>query len=330
MNGLRYRLTDEFKQGRERERQQLEERDRLWSRQAARLELMDAQDEAMMQGGRMNRPSRSAEQRGIKRLFRLEADVMEEAYATPEEIRFIFDTYGATPAELRNRMWSDLVDQHYQNLPVEGGSDVPSDGSLLRADVRDNMLYDQWLDQLDTAYPVRTYPVYALYVCLKAALALLTTRTKGYQYLEGLHDSSVSPWPNREDLIAFKLLEDFTDKSPEWFLSHATQIPGLLGVAETLMIHYSDFVRAERERLDNEDADVVSSTPLPDDPSGEGLSNRYVVPYEIRLENAVQARVAGEGGVKQIARKYDVPRDKLFETLRERGLLERPGGDRRG
>lgn len=279
-----------------------------FNKRAPRLVWMDERDEAMLPDGRQNRSSLNAEHMGIERLWK--------AYAQAE-----YNAYGVC-----DNSWYPRVNLAYARLEQQDRHTFPRGVSRQQwerekhTDIIENFLYSEYVDQLDSRDPIRTFPAYAMFVCAKAVIALLTTHKGGEEALRRLHPKD-QPLPLREKAIAFKSQIDYTTTDPDWFLSHVfAEVPGTWEAVQTLQLHYGDIVRAEHETV--EEAGV-----LPDDPLGATLATRYKTPEELRIEAAVTAFEAGEGSGDKLAKVYSVSRDKLRKELRERGLAKR-GGDR--
>lgn len=302
--------------------------DDFYVRGLDRIERWEEQDtRRIAANGRTSRSTANAERRSIERLFKLEANAWQEAYATEEEIRECVERTGFTPAELRALRWMDQMGETKVETPeVDPRHQRQSTG---RRDVQDNFLYQQWLSQLGRVSSIRTYPVFALFTSIKAAVSLLTSKTGGYELLGHIHNSELSPYPSRDDLIAIKILADYDDHDPSWLISQALTVPGLLQVAESLMMYYSDFVRAERKGLDNDDESVVSSA-LPDDPGNFVMSDNFEPSEALRIEQALLAVQANEGTTDEIASRYGLPQKRFRAIVRERGLNRPRGGDQIG
>jgi hypothetical protein len=192
-----------------------------------------------------------------------------------------------------------------------------------RKDVRNNFLYEEWKRQLRSKDAIDTYPVFALYTTIKAAVLLLSER-KSAPELDLVWTPEL-----RDQVIRWKESADWNPNSPSVTIGHGALIPGLLAFAECLMMRYSDFVRAERDRLDSTPKDVIDS-PLPDDPFDESLPERYEIPFDIRVENAVQGFLAKEGAADVVSQRYKIPQKYFRTVLKERGLMPSRGGDRKG
>ena len=280
-----------------------------FEKRAARLVWMDERDEAMLPDGRMNRPSMSAEKMGIERLF--------FAYHKAEE-----DVYGET-----DYSYLPELKQFYKSLDIIDKTRHPRGVSRQQwerekhTDVIENFLYSEYVEQLSCRDPIRTFPAYAMFICAKAVISLLTTHKGGEEALRRVHPKD-QPLPLRSKAIAFKDRLEYDAHDPDWFMANVfKEVPGTWEAIQTLQLHYGDIVRAEHET-------VEEAGPLPDDPLGATLETRYKTPEELRIEAAVVAFEAGEGSGDTLAKVYSVPRDKLRFALRERGLAKR-GGDRK-
>lgn len=310
----RYRISPESREYRERMRTAIQEWERLWEQGLSRIEYYDDLDERHLAQGQSVRSAHNAQKRGVKRLFDLVFDTTEEVYGHTDLM------------QIYRKIWDAKIDELYtRSIPVQAERVVRIAGN--RQDVKDNYLYQEWKDQVGKKNGIRTYPVYALYVALKAAIAFISTRSHRADILITFFDPETER-SLRESVLAFKESKDYQPNDPACLIGHASLIPGLLSLAETILMRYGDFVRAERGELDKLGNPVVDS-PLPDDPYGETLKDRYEIPEEIRFENGYQAYLAKEGSAKAIAKKYDLPRDRFFEYLRERGIQLRHGGDRK-
>jgi hypothetical protein len=279
-----------------------------FEKQAPRLLWMDERDEAMLVDGRQNKHHLVAEKFGVMRLYGLYQRVERDVYGTCDY------------------SWQPRVTNYFDRVIETEKSKVPLGVSRQQwdrekhKDVIENFLYNEYVDQLDGRDPIRTFPAYAMFVCAKAVIALLTTHKAGEEALRRLHPKD-QPLPLREKAIAFKEQIDYDVNDPDWFMAHVfVEVPGTWEAIQTLQLHYGDIVRAEHETV--EEAGV-----LPDDPIGATLETRYKTPEELRIEAAITAFEAGEGSGDNLAKVYSVPRDKLRLALRERGLAKR-GGDR--
>ena len=279
-----------------------------FTREAAQAAYYDSFDEALLEGGRPARPALSAQKRGIER--------MATAYRKAH-----FSAYGVEPDET----WMSGLDQVIDMINPD---EVQHTTSVRwkeeqRKDVTDNYLYQEWLEQLDTRDPIRTFASYAVYVSAKSAIELLTTHRDGITVLRQYHPNHL-PLPMREKALALKQLPEYDPQNPAWFVAHAfALVPGLWDVAQTLQEQYGNVVRAERVVQQMDD-----TSPLPDDPEDESIPKQIIIPMEQRIENAIQAVLAEEGDTDSIAQKYGVPQKQFRSILRERNLMPSRGGRR--
>lgn len=280
---------------------------------APRLVWMDEEDEHFdAVTGRTNRSTMNAEMRGIDRLLQLERKIAN-AYdqstdpGLVDELNRLYCTLSTTEKETVTR---GVSRQRWEQEKYQ--------------DMVDNYLYQEWLDQLNSREAIRTFSAYATFVSAKAVISLLTTHKNGEEQLRQMHPTYL-PIPMREKAIAFKNQIDYDPHDVNWYIGHVFgEVPGTWEAAQTLQQHYGDFVRATQDAHDG----PVIPTELPDDPVGMGLADRYKLPEDIRMEAAVKAFEAGEGNTRQLGKQYGVPREKLRDTLRERGILKH-GGDRK-
>jgi hypothetical protein len=323
---LRDRITADFRNGREWSRKRYAERDRVWSNGLTRLEHQDELDERHIMG-QTPRSSMNAQRRGIERYFKLKCDA-DAAAMPPKTRKVIEDAYGEPFGQIvYNASDKHNINAYYTKLAKSIIRNQPQQRIAgNRQDVRDNYLYQEWKQQIGKKDAIRTYPVYALFVAIKAVLNLLTTRPNGDELFQKFHRGTLL---QREALLRWKESELFDPNDPVYILSRGLAIPGMLGAAESLIIHYSDFVRAERSRLDSKQTDVLPSPP-PDDPEGDTLSTRYEIPFDVRMENAIQGYLAKEGSADVVAKRYGIPQKQFRAELRNRNHLSTRGGDRKG
>lgn len=280
-----------------------------FEKQAPWLVFWDTQDEEVLSDGRTNRSVLNAEKRGIERLVRT-----HNHQARARDLPCWMPDLDAVYAEL------DQADK----AENQRGVSRQFWEREKHADMVNNFLYQEWLEQLDSRSAVRTYAAYAMFTSAKAVIAVLTTHRNGEEQLRRMHPAHL-PLPMREKAIDFKNQIDYDPFDADWFLAHVfAEVPGVWDACQTLQLHYSDFVRGAQFAS----LEPVIETELPDDPIGESLSNRYELNEEIRIEAAVTAYLAGEGSADTLFQQYNVPRDTLRQVLRDRGLSKR-GGDRK-
>ncbi len=121
---------------------------------------------------------------------------------------------------------------------------------------------------------------------------------------------------DRQAIIALKEREDYDSTDPEWFISHILTVPGMWEVSQALLNQYSEQVRLEG----------ATDTALPDTLYAVGPEVRDV---RIRMRQAIHAYAAYKGSVKELSRRYNVPRRDLESELRNGALLRRHGGSRK-
>jgi hypothetical protein len=193
-----------------------------------------------------------------------------------------------------------------------------------RQDMRENFLYQEYIEQLDDADSIRTYAFFSTFVAIKGVIALLTNHKDAAAALRSVHTGG-GVLPSREDALRFSQREDYDPHDPTWYVGNALlDVPGIWEAAQTLQLHYAELVRAERS-VD----DALEITELPDDPFDGSFSFRFEPPEELRVENAIQAFTAGEGSSDMVASRYGVPQKRFRVILRERGLMPSPGGSRK-
>lgn len=187
----------------------------------------------------------------------------------------------------------------------------------IRQDIIENCLYDEYLEQLNSKHPIRSWSVYATYMGARTVIKVLT---------EHMQEVSSTLGPSREDAIRFTQRLDYNPYDPVWFLSHVfTEVPGTFEAVQSLHEMYGDVVRTVSDATGQPYAGE-----LPDDPIGNSVIDRYGTPEYMRLEQAIEAFLAEEGSADMVAAQYGIGQKRFRTILRERGLMRSHGGDRRG
>ena len=275
----------------------------------------DERDEREYQTGRSPRPSTYTEYHGIQRMFKAYTKALREI--------------GRKDADMVYLVLVGLLDESFERdeqqqvvHPRKRGQQWQQEK---RQDMRENFLYAEYIEQLGETDPIRTYAAYSTFVAIKAVVALFTGHKDAAAALSSVHPKGCL-LPDREHAIAFTQREDYDPNDPVWYIVHAlTDVPGIWEAAQTLQLHYSAIVRAERN-ID----DSLDPTELPDDPVGASLEVQWKTPEQISIETAIQAFTAGEGSSDSVAAHYGIGQKKFRGILRERGLMPPRGGNRRG
>lgn len=191
-------------------------------------------------------------------------------------------------------------------------------------DLVGNFLYQTFIEQL--VYrpdAIRSYADWAVAIGARAVATLVVSRPHGRKTLRERHPVGM-PLPDRE--VLHQLLETTEGADVVSWLAFAFQgIPGLFEATETLLLSYSELVRAEWARLDRSRRQHPD-TPLPDDIEVGPILPRLNIPLDIRIERAIEAVEAREGNYKAIATRYRVGQKRLLRVLHERGLNRPRGG----
>lgn len=319
---LRARINPHWIEQRKVDRECIKERERLWEQGLTRIQYQDDLDERHLAQGQSVRSSHNAQRRGVERLFRLMSDVDIAVFPPPNKEDLEEEMGEPLGKVLYDLTWAPLIAIHFNKLIPETQKREPRVAQN-RKDVKENFLYNEWKRQMNRSNGFQTYAVYALFTALKAAFILMVSKPGGRELIQTFYHGEL---PDRETLVEISEKLNVTVTTDTEFMSMMLAVPHMLEMAEALILHYSDVVRAER--VDKNDGDVLSS-PLPDDPLEETLPERYEIPEETRFENGYQAYLAKEGSAKVIAKKYNLPRDRFFDYLRGKGVEMRHGGDRK-
>jgi len=289
-----------------RAKAQKTERDYLaYERRINRQAWMHEHDEQLMGGIRPRTHPLVAERRGIERMYKNWIECRSKDTGVPPEIVDSLIAY-----------CTETIQHHYDK--IESSQETPPSTwyKEARKDVMTNFLHDEFLDQLESQHPIRTFSAYATFVSVKAVINLFSEHKGGSEVFQSIHPDYL-PVPDREAVIAFKNKEEFDETDPVWYLTHALRIPGVWEAAQTIQIHYSNLARYFREEDDLSE--------LPDYLFSEGSE----VSEEILMEIAVQSYLAEEGAADDIASLYGIGQKRFRKELRNRGIMISHGGDRK-
>lgn len=316
---LRERIDPQFKQDREDYLRMVEEEERLWEQGLPLIQYQDDLDERHLAQGQSVRSAHNAQRRGVERLFRLMCNSTAKAY-WPEMSQ---EEQQAIASSLLESGWLLRIMKHFnEHAPLTPKRETRI--AQNRKDVKDNFLYNEWMRQSRRPDGMKVYATYALFTCLRAALILMLAKPGANGLIPTFYTGEL---PDREELL--KISEWNDTHLPKWHevMGKLLMVPNMLELAEALMLHYADFVRAER--VDKAGGPVLHS-PLPDDPLEQSLPDRYEIPMDIRIESAVQSYIAKEGSADKIATKYEIPQKQFRQVLQDRQLIGSRGGDRKG
>lgn len=196
----------------------------------------------------------------------------------------------------------------------------------MQADVRNNFMYDLFLEQLfeersEAISP--SFPTFGLFVALKAALKLLATRPALCDELD-IDDRQL-----RDDAVIYydqltRGLHPHT--AAEDFISSAIyEVQGLGPLATRILAAYETAVVAER-RAAKARGESVDDTPLPNDTDEQ--SDRSVEKDQA-LERALVMVETSTQTVKVIAKQYGIGDKRLSREAKKRGIA-RPQGRPKG
>ena len=181
-----------------------------FERGAGFLEYRDHQDEALRPDGTAPRSTANAQRRGIIRYLELEAQCWQENWLTEDQIVRSVNLTGKTPAELRVleeiRQLDEIINANTETLP-EQVVDVMRWQREKREDVFTNFVYNEWLEQLSTRNPIRTYGTYALFVAARAVILGISSTNALAGTLREKHPRTL-PFPERDKVLAFKSRDD--------------------------------------------------------------------------------------------------------------------------
>lgn len=277
----------------------------MYNRRIERQRWMHEHDEQLMGGFRPRCNPIIAEKRGIERMVVNYIECAGKAHNLPASL-----TKSLCQCALENVQ--HMYDRDEDQSPVSGTQWFKE----ARRDIMENFLYQEFVEQLSSPKPIRTFSAYAMFVAVKGVINLLTEHKDGVEALR-----SISPvgelFPSREDAIAFKNTISYDDTNPVWFLAGALLIPGIWEAAQTLQIHYGELARFYRTEEDG--------TQLPDYQFEIGME----VTEDTLIEVAVQAYLAEEGSADDIAAEYGIGQKRFRKELRSRGIMISHGGDRK-
>lgn len=316
---LRARISPKFQYERAELAHIEKERERLWQQGLPLLEYQDDLDERHLAQGQSVRSAHNAQKRGVERLLRFVSQVGVKAYYYDFSEELQLDI----AKDFYEEVWQPRVTEYFNKLiPVTEKAQRAV--AQNRKDVKDNFLYEEWLRQSRRPDGIKTYAAYAIFTCLRAAFVLMTSKPGADQLIETFYSGEL---PDREALLKIGEAIDITSPTNNEVMSWLIAVPNMMEMAEALILHYSDFVRAER--VDKSDGPVLHS-PLPDDPLEASLPDRYEIPLDVRINNAVEAYKAKEGSADKVARKYGIPQKQFRQVLQDRQLIGSRGGDRKG
>lgn len=246
---------------------------------------------------------------------------------------------GFLPSEFDDLVWEEHVDDvvFYHGCDgrlwtLDDVTDLERSNVEMRSDLRNNFLYLEYLTQLlveDVEAIDVSYAGYSLYIALKAALQLMVNQPDGCAMV-GLDPSVREAAVQFHEKCRVRLIDD-TDV-PLYVQTIITDVPGIWGAANTLLVEYSKAVRIERATETKRGTFNFIDSPLPDEDEGR-LPRRLLSLYDAsdRLTRAIAAYHNDVDGtsIKDLAREYGLRYDTLRTHIRELGITRSQGGDRK-
>lgn len=283
-------------------------------------------------------------------------DRISDAYL--EAIRKCVEHTGRTPAEVKNDVYCDRVDDLLYwgdagDCSADPTASIITDRQRWLDDMRDdlegNFIYTEYLGQLFSNRPVaESYGHYCTFVSYMAALRYAAQYPDAIEELELLSTTrSLVGLAGAEQTYRYCRIRDEAIRFLEWvYLGEVetsdihtlmalaeTYVPGIGSLADKLLNRYSKAASTERERMEASQLRVLD-TPLPNDPEGvdpKALRKVQRVYAQMRLERAVafyQNDPTGRG-IKEIAKDYGVSNETLRQEIKRLGLTRSWGGDRK-
>jgi hypothetical protein len=251
------------------------------------------------------RPSLQAEKRGITRYLRTYEYVVNRDF--PEYA----DAVHAECEALRQRIADVYSGKLSKQEPIE---------QVKRQDVLDNVIYQEWEAQRYTPNGIDSFATYSVFSCAKAVIKLMTEYR---QDIATIFDDDIK----REDALAFTQRQDYDESDPVWYLSNVfTAVPGTFAAHQVIQRKYGDKVRSVRELYKQEADDI-----LPDSPVDTGyVYGQTHLGEDMAVELAVQYYMDGEGSADQVASMFGIPQKRFRKILKDLGVAQHRGGDRKG
>lgn len=212
-------------------------------------------------------------------------------------------------------------------------------------DRRENILYQLWMQARLTQGPVDLeLEEFSEVVAGRALVRLLYYVPHGERLLASLAPKEEPSWvPDKRAVRAFVLSGGLAEADPQRFLARLfKEVPGSRRALYRILGAYKAAVQLEAERFRDLYPGILPGEDYGPAPVTWDQLARLLgvapLEFEVRLaqaralERAVREYLEGKG-LSQVARECRVARERLRETLRERGLLRPPGrprGNRRG